>query len=648
VSVQIRVSAHSVCNALGQDWSRFWSAFTRGERGLERSLPAALPCPSFEHYTGAVRELLRAPHPELVDTRQARLAWAAIEGVRTALQACQQRWGSDRIGLLLGTSTGGLQSSEHAIATLNRTGALPLDYSCRDGHAFDAVTRQLAKALHLGGPSAVVSTACSSSTKALAAGKRWLENGIVDAVLVGGVDSLCSLTLMGFASLGILASEPCRPFSERLVGMNVAEGAAWLLLERGAGPVMLLGSGESSDAFQMVAPDPTGTGTRRAIELALQSSGLNSATVGYINAHATGTAANDPVEARVLTELFAHAHVETSKAQTGHQLGAAGATQAAICVGRLTQEVPLHTKDGVPVEVALMNTLAFGGANATLIFGRGPRESSSQATSPQTTALHAQVERVTLWAPGHGQTALLSSGPGAAGARPEAKLLATRERGRASLLTLMFAECLGGLAEPEALSLLPVVYGSAFGPVHTTLELLEQQGRGECSPLRFQASVHNAPAGILSASTRNREFYTSVAGGEHTVAVALLEALCWLHSNPGAPKIAVLVGDEAPPRPLLAEDYQPMSAGFLLSRAGDGLGQIRWRASFVSEPESVAELSLRHGSDAALRGNPCGSALRVLDALQQGASTTLPLTGEPRGPVIEVVSRAIDRVALKP
>jgi 3-oxoacyl-[acyl-carrier-protein] synthase-1 len=241
----------------------------------------------------------------------------------------------------------------------------------------------------LEGPVALVSNACASSGKVFASAKRWLDCGVVDAVLVGGADSLCQLTLRGFGALGLLSAEPTRPFSSERQGINIGEGAAFALIERdGEGP-RLLGAGESSDAHHLTRPDPDGMGALAAMKAALADAGLTSNDIDYVNAHGTGTRFNDAMEARAIRALLgpkAHPLVVSTKGYVGHMLGAAGATEAVFVLQSLAEgwvpgsigsdpldsEIDLDVPARLcrrPLGAAMSNSFAFGGSNVSLVFG---------------------------------------------------------------------------------------------------------------------------------------------------------------------------------------------------------------------------------------------------------------------------------------
>jgi 3-oxoacyl-[acyl-carrier-protein] synthase-1 len=254
----------------------------------------------------------------------------------------------------------------------------------------------LAMALGAEGPAFTISTACSSAAKALASAKRYLEVGLCDAVIAGGADMLCGFTVAGFLSLEALSPELCIPFSAKRRGINIGEAAALFLVTRGQGPVRLLGAGESSDAYNVSAPEPGGRGAAEAMQLALKHSGLKTSDIDYINLHGTGTPHNDSMESRAVEKVFGlGTPCSSTKPLTGHTLGTAGALEAAFCWLLLSGENPQgalapHIYDGAydpalpairlvkpgetlgrPLQYLASNSFGFGGSNASLILGRG-------------------------------------------------------------------------------------------------------------------------------------------------------------------------------------------------------------------------------------------------------------------------------------
>src|SRR5207253_5507747 len=174
------------------------------------------------------------------------------------------------------------------------------DFDYRHTHNTFSAVEYVRARLGVKGPCAAISTACSSSAKAFASAARLIDAGLIDAAVVGGVDTLCLTTLYGFNSLQLLSSEPCRPYDAGRAGISIGEGAAFCLLERArpgeSGAMSLLGMGESCDAHHMSAPHPEGLGARIAMQSALDTAGLAPAAVDYVNLHGTGTASNDAAE----------------------------------------------------------------------------------------------------------------------------------------------------------------------------------------------------------------------------------------------------------------------------------------------------------------------------------------------------------------
>jgi len=381
------VTAYAAINALGTTTRDVVARLHDGLTGLG-SCPLELP---FETPTGALPEPPPALPPSLAawDSRTARLAVAGLEEILPALARAIARHGADRVAMVVGTTTSGLGRTEDAYHELKRTGALPQDYELHLQHSFGAMMEALRRVTGVRGPRFAVSTACSASAKAVGSAQRLLATGSADAVLVGGVDALSQTTLRGFHSLQILSPVFCRPLSRERRGINIGEGAAYLLLEReGDAATRLLGVGESSDAHHMSAPDPTGEGARTAMAAALAQAGVSPDAVDYINAHSPGTRLNDLSEGLAITALFGgRVPVASTKGYTGHLLGAGGATEAVFSIVAIEQGWIPRSVGAEPVDVdlglnvptarldtpcrnVLSNSFAFGGNNVALLFGR--------------------------------------------------------------------------------------------------------------------------------------------------------------------------------------------------------------------------------------------------------------------------------------
>ncbi|WP_374336853.1 beta-ketoacyl-[acyl-carrier-protein] synthase family protein [Leeia sp.] len=326
-------------------------------------------------------------------SRNNRLLLAAVQQIMQEVERCKQRYPAHRIGVVLGTSTSGVDHAEWALEAHAAQGQLP------EGFQFEQIdlgdpARFLADWLELTGPAYCISTACTSGGKALVSARNLVQSGMCDAVITGGVDTLCRLTLNGFTALESTTSELTNPLSLNRAGINIGEGAAVFILSAEPGAVQLLGAGESSDAYHISAPEPEGLGASAAMQAALRDAGLDETSIGYLNLHATATIKNDAMESKAVDRVFPHGvPVSGTKGMTGHALGAAGALEAAFCYLSLTDtqgRLPPHCWDGVAdpalpalplVQVgqhwrpgpryAMSNSFAFGGNNLSLILGGG-------------------------------------------------------------------------------------------------------------------------------------------------------------------------------------------------------------------------------------------------------------------------------------
>ena len=327
-------------------------------------------------------------------SRNNAMALAALAQIRPAVDAALERYGAMHVGVVIGTSTSGIAATEAALRVRREHGAMPPQFHYGQQEMGSPAT---ALALEIGalGPAYVHSSACSSSAKAIASAARLINMGLCDAVVCGGVDTLCEFTVAGFSALESVSAARCNPMSAKRDGINIGEGAGLFLMTREPAAVALRGWGESSDAHHVSAPDPEGGGARLAIADALRRAGLRADQIDYINLHGTATRQNDAMESRVVHALFgAELAVSSTKPFTGHALGAAAALEAAFCWLAMQDDndqgmLPPHLWDGVPdpelpalnlvapgarlgrpVRYALSNSFAFGGSNAALLFGR--------------------------------------------------------------------------------------------------------------------------------------------------------------------------------------------------------------------------------------------------------------------------------------
>ncbi|MEE4151559.1 beta-ketoacyl-[acyl-carrier-protein] synthase family protein [Pseudomonas viridiflava] len=333
-------------------------------------------------------------------SRNNQLLLAAALQIEGDIRQAIDRYGASRIGVIIGTSTSGIDEASSSMVKWLREQAFPEHYDYAQ-QELGAPANFLASWLQLTGPAYVISTACTSSARALLSARRALDMGLCDAVLCGGVDSLCKLTLNGFSSLEAMSPQLCNPFSSNRNGINIGEAAVLFLMTREAGgnhSIALLGAGASCDAHHISAPEPTGRGARDAMQQALSNARLAPEQIGYLNLHGTATFHNDAMESLAVQAVFPNGvPCSSTKPLSGHTLGAAGALEVAFCWLSLSRDnlehaLPPHVWDGAadPSEPALQltapgarlaagdsrylmsNSFAFGGNNISLIIGDAP------------------------------------------------------------------------------------------------------------------------------------------------------------------------------------------------------------------------------------------------------------------------------------
>ncbi|GAB3628855.1 3-oxoacyl-ACP synthase [Pandoraea terrae] len=391
----LHLSAFSATSALGIGLTASLDALAANRSGL---VPCAFETVRLAAYVGEVPALADVRLPAALadyDCRNNRLALFGLaqDGVADAVRSAAQRYGAGRVGVFLGTSTGGILETEQAYRQRDASGAFVRPPSYRGSHTPYALAEVVSRHLGLAGPSFVVSAACASSAKVFASAARLIEAGIIDAALVGGVDSLCLTTLYGFNSLELLSPEPCRPYSAARRGISIGEAAAFALLERPAAElppdaVLLGGVGESSDAYHMSSPQPEGRGAEVAMQAALASAGLTPRQVDYLNLHGTATSNNDAAEGLAVTRLFGNGvPVSSTKGATGHTLGAAGALEVVIGALALRHGLIPGSPGSDPIDdtfdldyvltprrqtlnVVMSNSFGFGGSNASVVLRR--------------------------------------------------------------------------------------------------------------------------------------------------------------------------------------------------------------------------------------------------------------------------------------
>ena len=390
-SPPLAIRAYTTTTALGRGRAAQLSALRERRGGLRRN---DFGSERLECWIGRVDGLEIAPLPEAFaqwECRNNRLAWLALQqdGVLDIVAALREQYGATRVAIVLGTSTASIGATEEAYARVD-DGAFPDDLARPAVHNPHSLGDFVQHATGLRGPCMTVATACSSSAKVFAQAARLIDAGVVDAALVGGVDTLCGSVLFGFNALQLVSTQPCKPFDANRDGLSLGEAGGFAVLARapdGDRGLRLCGYGESSDAHHMSSPHPQGLGAQYAMRDALARAGIGAAEIGYLNLHGTATPANDSVEALAVAALFPDTlHAGSTKGWTGHTLGAAGIVESVFALlalehGLLPGTLNSHERDPAcgaqirfdnaehGIRYAMNNSFGFGGNNCSLVFG---------------------------------------------------------------------------------------------------------------------------------------------------------------------------------------------------------------------------------------------------------------------------------------
>jgi 3-oxoacyl-[acyl-carrier-protein] synthase-1 len=391
--IPLFVTASTIVSALGRGELATLEALQAG-----RSFLSACDFPETLHrgFIGRVDGLDDWQVPSEMAAFQCRnnalAAMAMTEEFQTAVEGLRARYGEGRIATVIGTSTSGILAAENAYRARDpATDRLPPDFSYDHSYDLYSITRFVRQILRLRGPAFTVSAACASSARAFIDAHHLVAAGMADAAVVGGTDSLCRLTLNGFAALDLIAAGPCQPNDVARDGISIGEAAGFVILERErqhVGNVAMLGYGASSDGYHISSPRPDGAGAMQAMQQALHTAGLRVDDVDYINLHGTGTRANDAMEDAAVTSLFRTAVCcSSTKGFTGHTMGSCGVVEAIIAklaiqnafmpanCGLETPDpsfrmnVLVSRRDG-PVRYVISNAFGFGGVNCSLLFGK--------------------------------------------------------------------------------------------------------------------------------------------------------------------------------------------------------------------------------------------------------------------------------------
>lgn len=387
------VCDYTLTTALGRGVNENWEKIAAGQTGLSaRTLQAETPVNTWVGEVSGVDQVILPEEHLAFNCRNNRLAYLALQQDSFAqkVEALKNKFGVEDIGIFIGTSTSGIRQTELAYENRNSEGELPDDFDYRRTHNCFSAVDFFRSVFGLKGYAVSISTACSSSAKVFASAARAIESGLCKAAIVGGVDTICDTTLFGFNALQLVSDEPCRPFDTSRKGISIGEGAGFAILQPQEEGItakgLLLGYGESSDAYHMSSPHPDGIGALLAMQSALDRAGLPANKIDYINMHGTGTRANDSAEVNAVLTLGADAKCSSIKAWTGHTLGAAGIVEAIVVLESIRNNFVPKSLNAIKldevaanlialesqeqdVSIGMTNSFGFGGTNCSLVFG---------------------------------------------------------------------------------------------------------------------------------------------------------------------------------------------------------------------------------------------------------------------------------------
>ena len=415
-----------------------------------------------------------------------------------------------RLVLISGTTVAGMDITEDLFDQFSHSDAA---LQCLRYHSAGASTRLIAEYFDIFSEYTTISTACSSAANALMLGARMLTAGEADVVVAGGAEALSLFHLNGFRSLMILDHEPCRPFDATRAGLNLGEGAAFLVMEteesatrRGVTPhAYLTGYGNACDAFHQTASSDNGEGAYLAMTEALQMAGLKPSDIQYVNAHGTGTPNNDLSESMALRRVFGD-HlplVSSTKSFTGHTTSASGSIESVICLLALQHQfvpanlgwsqatdggiVPTMGEDHCHLQHVVCNSFGFGGNDTSLVFSLSPTTVEGQRSKAERQKSLVEGSKINVLS-----QVEITSEDQLAEIRDYVKPLEARRMGKimkSSLLSSLKALRQAGIEQPDA-----IITGTALGCLENSELLLRQmveEGETMLKPTYFMQSTHN-------------------------------------------------------------------------------------------------------------------------------------------------------------
>ena len=557
----IVITGEGIISAIGNDKAAVLQSLLDGRSGIVEmkhlhSSHHELPVGEVQLSNDEMKAMLALP----IEEQTSRTSLMGMLAVRQALAEAQLPETAPknrRVVLISGTTVGGMDITEQYYDSF-ATSDEHLD--CLKKHDCGSSTEEIAAMFGIS-ECTTISTACSSAANALILGANLLKTGQADLVIAGGSEALTRFHLNGFNSLMILDHEPCRPFDAQRAGLNLGEGAAFVVMETEASArergaeihAWLTGYGNACDAFHQTASSDNGEGAYRAMTEALEMAQLKPEDIDYVNAHGTGTPNNDLSESAALKRVFAEKMplISSTKAFTGHTTSASGSIETVICLLAMQHHfVPANLRwehqipDGitpttgvkdVTLKHVVCNAFGFGGNDSSLILSAVPvaGEESAAAISDDDIRVAAKVE--------------ITSEEALSEIRNYVKPLEARRMGKimkSSLLSSLKAMEQAGIEKPDA-----IITATALGCLENSellLNQLQEEGEVMLKPTYFMQSTHNTIGSGIAIFTKCHGYNVTYTHGKDSLEWALRDARMLLKSGKAK---SVLVGlhDETTP-----------------------------------------------------------------------------------------------------
>ncbi len=560
---QIVITGEGIISAIGNDKATVLASLLNGTTGIGemqylQSSHHELPVGEVKLSNDEMKSLLGIDAAEYVSRTTLMGEIAVRQALTEAKIDFPKKTESKRIVLISGTTVGGMDITEQYFNEFETSDA---HTDCLLKHDCGSSTNDIANAFGIFDECTTISTACSSAANALILGANLIKSGQADIVVAGGTEALTRFHLNGFNSLMILDHDPCRPFDAERAGLNLGEGAAFVVLETAASALArgaeihayLTGYGNACDAFHQTASSDNGEGAYLAMKEALEMAHLKPTDIDYVNAHGTGTPNNDLCESAALKRIFADQlpPISSTKSFTGHTTSASGSIETVICLLAMQHHfipanlrwanqieggiTPTLGKTECELRNVICNSFGFGGNDSSLILSANPtaaEEPTSEITE-QDIRIASKVE--------------ISSEDELAGIRNYVKPMEARRMGRimkSALLSSLQAMEQAGIEKPDA-----IITGTPLGCLDNSERLLiqiKEEGEEMLKPTYFMQSTHNTIGSSIAIHTKCHGYNVTYTHGAQSLEWALRDAKLLLQSGK-AKNILVGLHEETTP-----------------------------------------------------------------------------------------------------